>query len=431
MKIPIILETQGTETSYAPLAVLGYCLTKTHFLDPVWREMRFRTKAYRHQGIEKLQDILVSILAGNDSISQVNTRIRPDIVLASAWGREQFAEQSTLSRILDDLSSEQINQLRAGCQALFREMSHTMRHEFEKQLLILDMDPTYIPAARCSEGSQKCYSVGKKNQFGRQWNRISAPLYNETILSMLFPGNYQGCTMLKRSMKAVQQQLGFSDAQRKQIVIRSDASLGTDANINWLLWAKYQVLMKGFSGPRAVKLAKQVPEKDWIADPLRKRWIARAPHPPRFARSVDLFVIRWENQLGLRYGTLVSTLGLDPEATLRLYDQRGAVEVEIKTDKQGLKATKRRKHHWQSQEALILLTDLAHNLLSWFHHWVLENGAFDAFGTKRIVCDLMSIPGRITEMGQTITMVSLWQLHPYASNMRLVLENLLNRFNNP
>lgn len=146
---------------------------------------------------------------------------------------------------------------------------------------------------------------------------------------------------------------------------------------------------------------------------------------------VDLFIIRWESQLGLRYGILLSTLGLDPEATLRLYDQRGAVEVEIKTDKQGLKATKRRKHHWQSQEALILLTDLAHNLLAWFHHWVLENGAFDAFGTKRIISDLLSIPGRITEMGQTITMVSLWQLHPYASKMRLVLENLLNRFEYP
>jgi len=36
MKTEIVLETMPTYTQYAPLAVLGYCLTRTGFLQSVW-----------------------------------------------------------------------------------------------------------------------------------------------------------------------------------------------------------------------------------------------------------------------------------------------------------------------------------------------------------------------------------------------------------
>lgn len=53
-----------------------------------------------------LLDLWVSILAGCRSVSHVNTHIRPDLVLAQAWGRPRFHEQSTLARILDDCRAE-------------------------------------------------------------------------------------------------------------------------------------------------------------------------------------------------------------------------------------------------------------------------------------------------------------------------------------
>ena len=86
-------------------------------------------------------------------------------------------------------------------------------------------------------------------------------------------------------------------------------------------------------------------------------------------------------------------------STLRVHDGRGAMEVEIRTDKQGLRLTRRRKQPLAAQAALILITDTAHNLLSWLHHWVLQDSAFAEFGTQRMVDELLCIPGRIELKG--------------------------------
>lgn len=432
MKTEIELKPLKGQTQYAPLCVLGYCLVRTKFLQPVWEQVNCSMKVIDHKPVEKLQDMLVSILAGNPSLSKINTRIRPDRSLAAAWGRREFAEQSTISRTLDSLEGKQIDQVREGSQILFRQHSRTMSHDYEKDWMLLDIDPTHLPASRQAQDSCQGYVSGKRNQYGRQWCRISVVSYHETLCSLLYPGNQQGCTMLIPSVSMVQDFLGLSEKQRQRTIVRSDASIGTDANINWLLWANYQVLVKGFSGNRAVRLANKIPETDWLADVDRKRWITRAPDPPRFARRIQMFSLRWQNKSQLRYGTLLSTLHeLDPLTTLRLHDGRGAVEVEIKADKQGLKASNRRKKSFAAQEGLILLTDLAHNILSWTHHWVLENGPFDSFGTKRMVDELMCIPGQITIKGNRLHKVALLDKHPYAENMRFALLKLLDFFGNP
>jgi hypothetical protein len=321
MKTEIVLEPLKGQTQYAPLCVLGYCLTRTGFLKLVWDRVDCSMKKREHEPIEKLQDMLVSILAGNENVSKINTGIRPDLSLAAAWGREQFAEQSSVSRTLDALEEENLDQLRSGSQELFCQHSRTMKHDFAKDWLLLDIDPTHLPASRHAEGSRPGYTAGKRNQHGRQWCRISVVTYHETLCSLLYPGNQQGCTMLQPSVTQVQEFLGLTAEKRQRTILRSDASIGTDANINWLLWSNYQILMKGFSGNRAVRLAKQIAEYDWFADQARKRWIAWAPDPPRFSRRINVFSLRWQNKSNLRYGTLLSTLrNLKPLSTLSLHD---------------------------------------------------------------------------------------------------------------
>ncbi len=155
MSTRIELVPMRTNTQFAPLGVFGYCLTRTDFLQPVFKQLALRQKQVNYAPTDKLVDMLVSILAGCRAVSTINTRIRPDTVLAEAWGRTRFAEQSTVSRTLDAFQPEQIDQLRAGSEMLFRQESRTLRHDFDQEWLWLDIDLTPLPASKQAEGSCK------------------------------------------------------------------------------------------------------------------------------------------------------------------------------------------------------------------------------------------------------------------------------------
>jgi hypothetical protein len=64
-----------------------------------------------------------------------------------------------------------------------------------------------------------------------------------------------------------------------------------------------------------------------------------------------------------------------------------------------------------SQEALVLLADLAHNLLAWFHQAVLMDSPFAGYGPKRIIRQLLHIPGELVFDGETLVEVRLKESH--------------------
>jgi hypothetical protein len=129
-------------------------------------------------------------LAGCRAIAQVNTRLRPEVALARAWGRERFAEQSTLTRTLDAFSATQVAQLRRGSEALFRRESRVLRHDFVHDWLWLDIDLTPLPISKHAEGSTKG-KFDRKNRYGRQLARVHAPQYHETLFSQVYPGKQE------------------------------------------------------------------------------------------------------------------------------------------------------------------------------------------------------------------------------------------------
>ncbi|RMF46960.1 MAG: hypothetical protein D6750_09770 [Bacteroidetes bacterium] len=424
--IEITLEPLAEYTGYAPLAVIGYWLRRSQFLAPLWSELYWPVKVYQHTLQAKLETILASILAGNRALYQINTTLRPDRSLARAWGQEQFPEQSTVADLLNQATEQQVEQLQRGCAALWHQHSRALHHNFDAHWLVLDYDLTGLLVSKHAEGSEKGYFSGHRNRYGRQLVRISAPAYHETLGSFLYPGNTLGFTTLKPTMTIMAQRLNLSPEQRRRTIVRSDGGIGTDANVNWLLWSGYQVVTKGFSHTRAAALARQISPDGWEKDPERERWIAPAVSPPRFGRKASVYVLRWETQKGFRYGTLINTVpGLSPLGAWQFCDGRGAAEVEIRADRQGLHLPRRRKHSLAAQMVLILLTDVAHNLLSWLHAALLADGPCADFGTLRMVEDLLTIPGRIEFEGENLRKVSLLATHPYAPLMRTALQKLL------
>lgn len=161
MPTKITLTRFKNETTYAPLGVLGYCLTRTGYLSPIFTELALTQKTVDHAPADKLLDVIVSILAGCRSLTQVNTRLRPDLALAQAWGRKRFAEQSTLARTLDAFTDVQLEQLRQGSETLFRRESRTLKHDYTQDWLWLDIDLTPLPASKHAQASSKG-NLGKK-----------------------------------------------------------------------------------------------------------------------------------------------------------------------------------------------------------------------------------------------------------------------------
>jgi hypothetical protein len=149
-------------TGFAPLAVLGSYMVQQNLLSPILTRLEFPRKMHTEDSWGALVDIWVSMLAGCRSISQVNTKIRPEISLSKAWGRERFCEQSTLARVLDACEAEQVGQLRSGVEAIYRWIGQAPRHDWGNSTLMVDIDLTGLPAGREAEGSTKGYFSGKK-----------------------------------------------------------------------------------------------------------------------------------------------------------------------------------------------------------------------------------------------------------------------------
>jgi hypothetical protein len=169
MRPQIHLTQLPEDTAFAPLGVLGYCLMRTNFLAPVFTDLHLPLKVVAHPPTAKLLDVLVSILVGCRALMQVNTRLRPDVALARAWGRTSFAEQSSLARTLAAFTPAHVAQLRQGSETLFRRESRTFRHAFAQDWLWLDIDLTPLPTSKHAEASAKGKISGKKTRTGGNW----------------------------------------------------------------------------------------------------------------------------------------------------------------------------------------------------------------------------------------------------------------------
>ncbi len=124
---------------------------------------------------------------------------------------------------------------------------------------------------------------------------------------------------------------------------------------------------KGFSGKRAKALAAHVSRWDADADQSWLGWV-----DPTFdlGRPVQVLVKRRQHKGKLKHSYYATTLSFPSKrAFMERYNQRGGAEIEqFRNDKSGLHLSARRKQSFTAQKALILLTDLAHNLLDFQRH---------------------------------------------------------------
>lgn len=306
-----------------------------------------------------------------------------------------------------------------------------LRHDFAHEWLWLDIDLTPLPISKHAEASTKG-KMAQKNRYGRQLARVHAPQYHETLFSHLYPGKQDSGPTYIPILEALEPCLQLMPEQKQRTVLRSDAGFGSDANVERALAAFWQILAKGKGGRRPHAWARQVPEANW-QDLGQERWVARAIAPPQYSRPTHALVLRWQTAKGVvNYSTVIcSVLEWTMAEIIAAYDDRGACETEIQADKNGLKLERRRKKCLAAQEALILLSDVAHNLLAWVSQWMFPSQDLAAFGAKRLTEDVFCLPGRLFFEQERLREVQLNERHPHAEAVKEGLERLLSHFGHP
>lgn len=158
------LTDEAFNTQYAPLSVLLALYKQKQVLKPL-QQVKIKAKMHRYSPIDKLEQVLVSILSGCDTLSEVNTKLKGDCILAQAGSWSAIADQSTLSLALDSLSQMNLTQLRQASTQILKKYGATAQHDW-RGFLWLDYDLSGLLCSQQAQGSEKGYFSGKKTPQG-------------------------------------------------------------------------------------------------------------------------------------------------------------------------------------------------------------------------------------------------------------------------
>ena len=149
-----------TNTQFAPVAALMVYYEAQKVLEPL-QSMTSAAPKGDFTLAEKLEQVVWSMLTGCQYISVVNTKLRPERMLAQVKRTDHFAEQSTLAIALNELTQMNLVQLEASVRQISQRCSRVGQHDW-RGLLMLDFDLSGLPCGKQAEGSQKGYFSGKK-----------------------------------------------------------------------------------------------------------------------------------------------------------------------------------------------------------------------------------------------------------------------------
>lgn len=457
-------------SSCAPLCALSALIESRGIFDCIHEMVEIPQKEVDYCPTDKLVFVVLGIMSGCQVMFDLNRKLRVDRVLLRAFGYQKCADQSVIQRTLDAATQDNVQQLESALKTIWDSHNMTVplleSAQKEGRVETVDMDLSGMPAPRKAEGTQKGYFSGKRNTYGRQLARILVPRTQEIVAESLYPGNMTSCMVFKAMVKKMEQHLSLNTrAQRKVIRLRLDGGFGTDENINYALWRGYHLLAKVYSWKRANALARSVHE--WVdispGPDNRSRQAGWVSQPHRYGRKTKQLAIRMSKKKGRRYqySVLVTTdMDADIHSTVDDYDGRSGVpESTFCQDNQGLGMRKRRKKSFVAQQMLVLVNQLAHNLIRWIQHWMIKamkmissvksswvnwwtpSDAADpdedsdtaaetlsSFGMKRLVHQVLCLSGEATVKKGKVIQIKLNPLYPMISRIRTAFDALLEPY---
>jgi hypothetical protein len=287
---------------------------------------------------------------------------------------------------------------------------------------------------------------------------VVIPSTQEIVTQRLYPGNTVSCTVFHEMVDKMEAALQLDTKEKRHLLcLRLDAGFGTDSNLNFALWRGYHLLVKIYSTKRARQLAHSV--KEWVSVPsqagLTQRQAGWVTKPHRYSQQTLQVAVRTKNEKGQwTYAVLVTTCLKAPLAFIVTdYDHRSGVEEStFCQDYQGLSVRKRRKGGFFAQQVLVLLSQLAHNLMVWTKSWLTSALAESLFGgeeppdeserksivlamktiqtrgLKRFLRQILALKGQVVFKGKKVEQIYLNPLYPFIARIQRAFEAFLKPY---
>src|SRR6266508_1966549 len=186
----------------ASLAAIGVHIQHLDLFAPIRQTVQIAQKTVKYTPTDKLYDAFITILAGAHGIVEVNTRLRADLSLQRAFGREGCAEQSVVQETLDRCTPENVTEMEQALTLIYRQHSQGYRHDYAHAWQVLDVDMSGLPCGKKAAFASKGYFAKQRNRRGRQLGRVLASHYHEIVVDRVFDGKTQLTRALQPLMQA-------------------------------------------------------------------------------------------------------------------------------------------------------------------------------------------------------------------------------------
>lgn len=437
-----------------PLCALGKVLREKSVFQPLHTGVAIPQKTVVYRPTDKLVFVVLGMLSGAENVSEINTKVRPDGALLEAFGYHRCADASVIQQTLDAATEDTVIELEEALTEvrLKQGRGHLTSAKGQEDICV-DIDVSPLPIGKHAEGSKKGYIAKQQNTYTRQLARMVCGETQEIFSQGLYAGNTRSAAVFKPMLSKLETALKLDTASKRcRVRLRFDAGFGTDANINYALWRGYQLIGKIYASRRIQKLVATV--EAWVSVPTRKgikgREAGWVQQPHRYARRTVQVAVRTPKKDGTwSYAVLVST---DTTATLTdlvlEYDRRsGAPESAFSQDYQALSLRKYRKAGFIAQQVLLLLAELAHNLMIWMKEWFIEavetpqdaseqienahrktTEMLQSRGLKRLRRDIFALPGKVCFEGEKVVSIRINPLYPMITHVSTACKALFQQY---
>jgi hypothetical protein len=231
---------EGRLTQHAMLVVWGLYAQRIGLIEQL-EQVKLKQKQRDHTPQRKVLEFLVAILAGLPYLKDISLAAHPldqDVATAEAWGQEAWADYSGVSRTLQKLSQDEVQDISdvlSGVSQPFIDQETELALQRSGRL-VYDADLTGRPVSSTSTSYPDTAFgyMGDSVSLGYQAALISlhSPTYGRLWLAnQLHPGDTVSSTQAQAMVKAAEAHTGLRPRRRTELVARrlaqAEAELAT------------------------------------------------------------------------------------------------------------------------------------------------------------------------------------------------------------